>query len=469
MSVQFKRFILEAFINYPPLNFVDRVLIIIDGLDECDQSHTQRNLLQLISDFCLTYPSSPIVWMIASRPEPHITSFFAQANVEPAYEKEELLVDSNEAREDVERLLRTELRRIQTEFSLNLRMQWPEERDIWKLANASSGLFIYAQTVVKYIGDLDIGDPELQLNDVLKVINSHPLPNVRFEDHPMAPLDALYSRILSRVSTKVKENTRKLLLALAMGWEPKFDREGRTFIVLCNWLGMTSSEAYSALRPLSAVLAIPGRDTAHGEDLRCFHKSFLDYICDFSRSGFSHDIQREARELYVQCTLRVLGQAPNGIDVDGLYYDVSNEHTIGTLARVSGKSGTISLTWPADGRSAWDDSRPRLFIYQMAVASVVKGIEQRDQAFYTVSHIHLLAMCFRSLTVPGIRNLHEVVFVSSSGIHMFVSLNWNVRMNLDVMISWHGACCGKYLSKCLIFSICNGTSGCSSVVPAPPG
>jgi hypothetical protein len=75
MAKQFNKLIVEPFINNSELNSANRVLIIIDGLDECKGTRTQLELLRLISDLCLTYPSSPLVWLIASRPEPHITSF----------------------------------------------------------------------------------------------------------------------------------------------------------------------------------------------------------------------------------------------------------------------------------------------------------------------------------------------------------------------------------------------------------
>ncbi|EKM76831.1 hypothetical protein AGABI1DRAFT_77922, partial [Agaricus bisporus var. burnettii JB137-S8] len=198
LSVQFRKFLVQPFIPHSPLNSIGRVLIIIDGLDECDKSDTQRELLQLIYDACSAYPSSPVVWMIASRPEPHITSFFAQDTVKAVYEKEEIFVDSDEARSDVERFLRDELTKIQHEFSLNPWSQWPPEHDLWKLANASGGLFVFADTVVKYIGDRVCGNPKLQL----KAIDAHPLPGVPQEEHPMARLDALYAQILSKVSKR---------------------------------------------------------------------------------------------------------------------------------------------------------------------------------------------------------------------------------------------------------------------------
>jgi hypothetical protein len=386
-------------------------LIIIDGLDECDKSHTQCKLIQLICNFCLTYPSSPVVWIIASRPEHHIASFFAQASIKATYKKEEIVIDSEEGRSNVERFLRIELTNIQNEFSLN--PKWLSEPDFWKLANALGGLFVYAHVVIRYIGDSDIGDPTLQLHDVQKVIDAHPLPHGLGEEHPMALLDLLYSQILSKVPAKVRENTRKLLLALVVCWKPKFDKEGRNFIVLCNWLGMTCNEAYAALRPLSSVLDVPRRDKAHKKELQYFHKAFLDYISDFSRSEFSCDIISEARQLYVQCTFRILEQAPDGIDVGDLDYRVRGEEATGMLAQGPGTGRNISLTWQVDAESYWDDNRTRLLIYKTAIGNVGDGIRHREQAFCTVFCICALATRFDQYFY-GSQKWFVVVFVSPS-------------------------------------------------------
>jgi hypothetical protein len=74
MAKQFNKLIVEPFIHNPVLHSAGRVLIIIDGLDECRDARIQQELLHLISDLCLTHPSSPVVWLIASRPETHITA-----------------------------------------------------------------------------------------------------------------------------------------------------------------------------------------------------------------------------------------------------------------------------------------------------------------------------------------------------------------------------------------------------------
>ncbi|EKM75168.1 hypothetical protein AGABI1DRAFT_132520 [Agaricus bisporus var. burnettii JB137-S8] len=281
MAKQFLKLIIEPFIHNPQLNSAGHVLIIIDDLDECNDSRTQLELLHLIAGLCIMYPSSPLVWLIASRPEQHITSFFSQPDVAPVYEKEEMVVDSYEARADVEWFLRDELTEIKNR-SDSVDPRWPKEQDLWKLANAAGGLFAYADTVVRYIGDVDVGSPASQLSDVLNVIDNHPMTDVPQEDHPMVLLDALYARILSNVPLKVMMNTRKLLLALT------FDIYGMrldNFILVCNWLGMTPDEAYAAINHLRSVLRVPRRDKAHQESLELFHKSSMDYNSDSIQSS----------------------------------------------------------------------------------------------------------------------------------------------------------------------------------------
>jgi hypothetical protein len=410
MAKQFNKLIVEPFIRNTQLKSAGRVLIIIDGLDECKDHRTQLELLRLISDLCVTYPSSPLVWLIASRPEPHITSFFSRRNVIPAYEKEEIAIDSDEACADVERFLREELMKMKEE-SDSLDPQWPEERDFWKLAGAAGGLFAYAHTVIKYIGDSTIGSPVSQLSDVLHVIDEHPMTGLSREEHPMALLDALYARILSNVPHKIMINTRKLLLALASGWNVG---QGslhitRNFIVLCNWLGMTADEAYAAVNHLRSVLYVPRRHQPHKGKLEAFHKSFIDYISDFSRSGFSPDIRDEARRLTAQCTFRILNEVPDGIELGTLEHGFD----YGRLASGPVTRNKIPLSWPVGEASGWNNNTTWLSMYHLTVVEVVNGIIREDPIFRSELCIRFLTTMFDSYSsdFPYDRLLNTV-FVS---------------------------------------------------------
>jgi hypothetical protein len=283
LSTQFSKFIIEPFIRRRLLEPYSRLLIIIDGLDECDDPLTQQELLELISGFCVTYPTSPVVWIVASRPEPHITAVFAQLKVVPAYEKEEILVDSNEAREDVERYLRDELKKVQmASIALQDLSQWPSECDFLKIAKASDGLFAYASTVVRYTNNAVYGDPASLLDDVLEIIDTGTKNNVPGKDHPMARLDALYTHIMSKIPADVMVYTRKLLLLC-------LDEEWTDFPfqLQCNLLGMTRNTAYGATHHIRSLARVPGPAEAANDRLEFFHKSFPDYLLDLDRSRSS--------------------------------------------------------------------------------------------------------------------------------------------------------------------------------------
>ncbi|KIL57338.1 hypothetical protein M378DRAFT_57579, partial [Amanita muscaria Koide BX008] len=122
-------------------------VIIIDGLDECSDVKLQQRILKLIGN-AVANSRFPLRFVISSRPEAHIEDFFAQfqyptlqidlANVEAAYR-------------DIKTYLTSEFARIAIEQELDPKV-WPGQRTIDTLVSKSSGQFIYASTVIKYVG-----------------------------------------------------------------------------------------------------------------------------------------------------------------------------------------------------------------------------------------------------------------------------------------------------------------------------
>ncbi|KAF7773209.1 hypothetical protein Agabi119p4_5376 [Agaricus bisporus var. burnettii] len=382
LSVHFQKFIVEPFIHRhlfdPPRQF----LVLIDGLDECDSPRTQRELLALISDFCITNPTSPIAWVVASRPEPHITSFFDNVKVVSVYSKEEMAVDSEEACDDVQRYLRHELREIQFAYPTLLRKrQWPSELELTRIAAAAGGLFVYASTVVRYIDDSRYGDPATQLNDILVSIDAGPKDGASGTNGPLAQLDALYERILSKVPDKVMDNTRMLLL-LRLG----DDWSGEPFRVQCNLLGLTEDAAYGAIRHLHSIVKVSAPESADDEPLEFFHKSFEDYLCDFKRSGFSDNIKADAQQLSARISLRIVQQVT---DFDGAASETLKCGASGYLKGGPDICKTISLSWPGDERFAMEDEGLKLKLYTYAIDNIASNFEKTS--FYSIS-------CFQALT-----------------------------------------------------------------------
>lgn len=102
LTAQFDKFVVEPFITYGirPEGY-KRFLVLIDGLNECNDQDTQCLILDLVSSFCIKYPTAPLVWVIAGRPEPHITEFLSRTEVVHGYTKEEIKVNIVESREDI--------------------------------------------------------------------------------------------------------------------------------------------------------------------------------------------------------------------------------------------------------------------------------------------------------------------------------------------------------------------------------
>jgi hypothetical protein len=404
LSVQFKKFIVDPFIFKRIFEPSDRFLVVIDGLDECNDSLIQQGLLELITSFCITYPTSPIAWLVASRPEPHITSFFDNPEVQGAYTKEQIEIDSDEACEDVQRYLREELRKIKLAHStLRYKREWPLEHEFTKIASSAGGLFAYAATVIRYIGDRTQGGPAAQLRRVLEIIDASVKENVTGRDHPMAQLDALYKRILSNVPDDVMINTRKLLL-MYPGSGSDFHKAG--FRGLCNALELTEEDAYDATCYLHAVLKIPDPGDADDVELSYYHKSFGDFLSDFERSGFAHDFDTESTQLHDRTSLKILEEVQD----DGVLGGADIKLWGGLM---KGHWDNISLSWPADERFRTDEGRMRTKLYTAAIRWVETDFSRHENLFQSISCFHVLTSRFTKPTFSfPFYKLQECAFVS---------------------------------------------------------
>jgi hypothetical protein len=301
LRTQFNRLIVEPFIHRLPHSLEDnRFLILIDGLDQSDHEETLCELLVLTSDFCIKYPVSPLVWVISSRPEPHVITILD--DVEDAYEKEEIEVDGSKAREDVQCFLRDELDRV-AKGSLGAdSSQWLSECDLVKIAGASQGFFAHAASVVKFIKSPERGSLDSRLQQVLEFIDSD---RDQLENQTMALLNTLYSQITDKIPNDIVKDTWPWLLRM-IGCSDDLH-------FMCNWLGVTEEAVYSVTDFLHSVLRIPEPGQANSRGLECVHPSFIDYIRSCQLRNRGPDIRDSTTQLDSLCVRRILEEAPNGI------------------------------------------------------------------------------------------------------------------------------------------------------------
>jgi hypothetical protein len=128
-----------------------RRAVIIDGLDECESRNEQLEILATIAD-ALQNHHIPLLFVIASRPEHELKSAFGTGHL-----KDLLihlpLVDDLQSNADIELFLRDRFDAIKRShpFKEQIPSTWPEDEVVMCLVRKSSGQFIYASTVIKFV------------------------------------------------------------------------------------------------------------------------------------------------------------------------------------------------------------------------------------------------------------------------------------------------------------------------------
>ncbi|KAF9448537.1 hypothetical protein P691DRAFT_775351 [Macrolepiota fuliginosa MF-IS2] len=281
--LQFKKLIVEPFVL---LRSRPRVLIILDGLDECLGNDMQCEIVELINEVVCSPTPLPLLWMICSRPEPHLTYLFFRAHFQIACWKEELFVDEEESKGDVEHYIREELKNIHGRYAHTITEDedgvWPPEEVVVVIIEAASGLFVFASTVLKFIGDSNMLTRRANLR--LLSLSSNTL-------------------IFSAIPTRTLPATLILLGAYIVNDETL---KRRGVQVVANLLGYSRREFYSTLSKLHSILGIPAPEEAASTALGIFHKSLGEYLTDPARSGRFHLDKREVHSALAKGCLRLL-------------------------------------------------------------------------------------------------------------------------------------------------------------------
>jgi hypothetical protein len=161
-------------------------IIVIDGLDECENPAIQCELLRAIARSIPHIPY-PLRFLIASRPEAHITDVFDHdADLQRIVVHRYNLSNDLDADMDIGNFLEKEFVDIRKVHRLGKRLPdtWPGRKAISSIVERSSGHFIYASTVIRYLRY-----PKHRPDDRLEVILR--LRRPQEGDRPFAQLDNL--------------------------------------------------------------------------------------------------------------------------------------------------------------------------------------------------------------------------------------------------------------------------------------
>ncbi|KAJ7816187.1 hypothetical protein B0H13DRAFT_1663534 [Mycena leptocephala] len=186
MTVQFQKLLSNPFQKTSSLQFMP--VIVLDGLDECMDHKVQQQILHLFI-IAIRDHHLPVRLLITSRPEPHLRETLESKDTFSICRHSELTADEF-AYNDIRIYLWDDFSRIYHEFlgrGIDLGPSWPASTAVTHLIKKSSGIFIYAATVIRFIGD-EYSHPAERLTAVLNL-----------DPRSTAPLDDLYTEILSVV------------------------------------------------------------------------------------------------------------------------------------------------------------------------------------------------------------------------------------------------------------------------------
>ncbi|KAF9442636.1 hypothetical protein P691DRAFT_789189 [Macrolepiota fuliginosa MF-IS2] len=245
------------------------LVIVVDGLDECANAKAQKDIVKIIAQSAREQ-STPFLWIILSRPEPHLVGAFNTLEAKSVTLPIELEL-SREVDGDIAMFLTVKLKETAQKHP-QLPSPWPSEGEIWLIVELSDGRFACADAVSRFIDDDDSAGPQEQLHDVLRLAREHSAQKSR--GRSLTGLDGFYTLMMERVPTKQLQTVLWILLVARM---PDIDKVTRN----ADLVGLSEPQFRNACRSLHSVMTVTNDIFPK---LRFYHASFMDFLEDPARS-----------------------------------------------------------------------------------------------------------------------------------------------------------------------------------------
>jgi WD40 repeat protein len=269
-----------------------RIVLAIDGLDECLKiaGFEGGPLIELLAQ---ALQHQPVKLIISSRQEHSLVSMFDTISHVPLRLHD---IGSKIVEADLRRILNAGFAHIRRKRARDLGSdEWPTQSHLNKLVHLTGPFFIYAVTVLKFVGELRFS-PKKRLDQVLERASA-----ISFDkSKPFSQIDALYADVLKSVTSDETGRTDDelcrrvgdLLRTVVLLEEPV------SVHALVDLMGVSNDaqEVEYDIRALASVLLItPASGTDRSsETVSSFHPSFRDYLVDPQRCSDERFLIRPA-------------------------------------------------------------------------------------------------------------------------------------------------------------------------------
>jgi hypothetical protein len=273
------------------------LILVIDALDECD-TFDGVNGSHLISTLACALKDLPIKLVVTSRLEKPILEMFDSLPNKDT----RLLHDLNqdEVAADVRLVWEAGFKDIVTTLRVKP-LPWPTDEVKRHLIDRTGYLFIFASTVLRYVGDPEVHEPQIRLQQVLEQ------KAVMKSENPYVDIDQIYLRILDnatydsskRVNPNICKRLRLMVGAVCLLQYPLSTSD------LAALLKLSDGVVERDVSKLAAVLVQhKDDDISHTSTVRLLHPSFRDFLLDTGRCDdmrFSIDSAHQHQDLAMLC------------------------------------------------------------------------------------------------------------------------------------------------------------------------
>jgi NACHT domain len=255
-------------------------IIVIDALDECgglegQKSKDRKSLMGTIKSWSGLPARFKLI--VTGRGENDIERLFSNTR-HYLLEISAGQMVKEQSSKDITNFLSHQFRQIVAQYPGSLPPDWPGAQTIDQLTNTAAGLFIWADTVTKFV---ELGEPQEQLGLILNGSGTN-------------NMTALYSCILNTSFTKPSErvkNAFQSIVGLMI-----FAKAPLSTSSLTRLLSRQSSEMEYIFNGLQSVINRQGNPCVN-------HQSFVDFLIDPDRcpQDFLIISKRDNKEIALAC------------------------------------------------------------------------------------------------------------------------------------------------------------------------
>jgi hypothetical protein len=234
------------------------MVIVIDALDECDDKGGIAEFIEILLRASQD-PRFPFLFLLTGRAENHIMQKFSPPESQSLVFN--VALQEFDAHIDIHTFLEARFSNFSSQnprVMQGVQQPWPSALDIKRLVKMSSGLFIFASTLLDFIID-GRGAPQRKLEAVLR---TH------------AGLDPLYVQVFSVVgSVEAFHEVIGTIMLL---------REQLSITALGQLLQIRAGDILQAVLAIQSVLKIPENND---KPVELIHASLRDFLVKRERSG----------------------------------------------------------------------------------------------------------------------------------------------------------------------------------------